>query len=305
LNNSIKAYILLPDAANAARRGGAAMKGLIIAAGYGTRFLPATKTVPKELFPLIDKPAVAFIIEEFIASGIRDIVLISSRRKKSLEDYFDHEVELEQLFTREGEKSAAKLESIRPYDINLTVIRQHQMLGTGHAMLQARSVLEKSPFIAAYPDDLHFGEVPLARQLISHYEQTGCSVLAAIHDPPQLLRYGILKLAQDSYHVADIVEKPASLEEAPSREASIGRFLYTPDIFDYLQEGWERHQGGEYYHVYALKKQMDRQGVVHARIEGTRLDTGAPEGYLQAVLTYASRDPELRRVIKDTAAGLT
>jgi len=278
------------------------MKGLIVAAGYGTRFLPASKTVPKELFPLIDKPSIAFLIDEFVASGIRDIVLITSRRKKSLEDYFDREIELETVFEKEG--AEAKLLKIKPYDINLTVIRQKEMMGTGHAMLQARAVLQDSPFITAYPDDLHFGETPLSKQLIDVYEETGCSVLSTLHDPPELLRYGVLALAEDNFHVTDIVEKPASLEAAPSREGSIGRFLYTPDIFEYLQEGWEKHTGGEYYHVYALKKLMAQNRVVHKQVDGLRLDTGAPEGYLRAILKYAALDPELREIIREEASLL-
>ncbi|MBL7006657.1 MAG: UTP--glucose-1-phosphate uridylyltransferase [Spirochaetia bacterium] len=278
------------------------MKGLILAAGYGTRFLPASKTVPKELFPLIDKPAIAFLIEEFAASGIRDIVLITSRRKKSLEDYFDREIELETLFKSEGAEE--KLLKIKPYDINLTVIRQQEMNGTGHAMLQARSVLQDSAFITAYPDDLHFGKIPLSRQLIDVYNETGCTVLSTLHDPPELLRYGVLALADDGFHVTDIVEKPVSLEAAPSREGSIGRFLYTPDIFEYLQEGWDKHSGGEYYHVYALKKLMEKNLVVHKKVEGLRLDTGAPEGYLRAILTYAAMDPDLRKIILEEASYL-
>lgn len=278
------------------------MKGLIVAAGYGTRFLPASKTVPKELFPLIDKPAIAFLIEEFAASGIRDIVLITSRRKKSLEDYFDREIELETLFKSEGAEE--KLLKIKPYDINLTVIRQQEMNGTGHAMLQARSVLQDSAFITAYPDDLHFGKIPLSRQLIDVYNETGCTVLSTLHDPPELLRYGVLALADDGFHVTDIVEKPVSLEAAPSREGSIGRFLYTPDIFEYLQEGWDKHSGGEYYHVYALKKLMEKNLVVHKKVEGLRLDTGAPEGYLRAILTYAAMDPDLRKIILEEASYL-
>jgi len=278
------------------------MKGLIVAAGYGTRFLPASKTVPKELFPLIDKPAIAFLIDEFVASGIRDIVLITSRRKKSLEDYFDREIELETVFEKEGAEE--KLLKIKPYDINLTVIRQKEMMGTGHAMLQARAVLQDSPFITAYPDDLHFGETPLSKQLIDVYEKTGCSVLSTLHNPPELLRYGVLALAEDNFHVTDIIEKPASLDEAPSREGSIGRFLYTPDIFDYLQEGWDKHTGGEYYHVYALKKLMAQNRVVHKQVDGLRLDTGAPEGYLRAILKYAALDPELREIIREEASLL-
>ncbi len=272
------------------------MKGLIIAAGYGTRFLPVTKTIPKEMLPINSRPSISYIIEEFIASGITDIVLLTSRRKSSMDDYFDHEIELESLFLREGRQD--KLDLIKPYDIHLTTVRQRSMQGTGHALLEARSAIGDQPFVAAYPDDLHIGKIPLAQQLISVYEQTGCSVLAAMHDPPELNRYGILSLDEDRLHVNGIVEKPAPGTE-PSREASIGRFLYTPEIFDLLQEGWEQHTGGEYYHVYALQKLMDQKQVVYCPFEGERLDTGSPEGYLRTILRFARRDPALLAVLEE------
>lgn len=272
------------------------MKGLIIAAGYGTRFLPVTKTIPKEMLPIINKPSIAFIIEEFIASGIDEIVLMTSRRKKSLDDYFDRDIELETLFEREGDID--KLRTITPYDIQLTTIRQREMRGTGHALLQARSAIGDEPFVVAYPDDLHMGEIPLTRQLMDMYEKTGCSVMAAVHDPPHLERYGVLALADDNQHVTGIVEKPAPGTE-PSREATIGRYLYTPDVFTYLQEGWEKHTDGEYYHIYALQQLMDRGNVVYIPIRGTRLDTGTPEGYFRAILTYAKQDPVLSAILHE------
>lgn len=272
------------------------MKGLIVAAGYGTRFLPVTKTVPKEMLPIIDTPAIAFIIDEFIASGITEIVIITSRRKKCLEDYFDREVELEELFTREG--ATSKLAAITPHDIKVSFVRQKEMLGTGHALLQARPFLEGSPFVVAYPDDIHFGDTPLAAQLISVYEQTGCSVLATMHDPPELYSYACLSIAEDGLHVTDMVEKPAP-GTAPSREASIGRYLYTPDIFDALEEGWRIHTGKEYYHVYGLKRLMERDRVVFKQLEGERFDTGTPEGFLKTLVYVASQRPELRSILKE------
>lgn len=272
------------------------MKGLIIAAGYGTRFLPVTKTVPKEMLPIIDKPSICYIIEEFIASGITDIVLITSRRKRCLDDFFDREIELEQLFTAEG--NTEKLEKIKPYDINLTTIRQQEMSGTGHALLQARAAIGNEPFVVAYPDDIHIGEVPLAQQLIDRYEQTGCSVLATLHDPLNLERYGVLDLTEDGQHIRGIVEKPAPGTET-SKEASIGRFLYTAEIFEYLQEGWELHTGGEYYHIYALQKLMDQRKVVFSPVEGERLDTGTPQGYLRAILAAAKQDPALLEILQE------
>ena len=280
------------------------MKGLIVAAGYGTRFLPVTKTIPKEMLPLIDRPSIDFIVEEFVRSGITEILIITSRRKKTLEDYFDREIELEKVFTEEG--AAAKLEKVRGPEAEIFFVRQREMLGTGHALLIAEPFTGDEPFVVAYPDDLHFGDTPLAAQLVSAYEETGCSVMATIHDPPNLERYGIIALAADGFHVTDIVEKPAPGTE-PSREASIGRYLYTPDIFPFLREGWKAHTEAaaspgatkEYYHTYALKKLMERNRVVYRRTEGLRLDTGAPEGYLRAILTYAARRPELLEVLKE------
>ena len=280
------------------------MKGLIVAAGYGTRFLPVTKTVPKEMLPLIDRPSIDFIVEEFVRSGITEILIITSRRKKALEDYFDREIELESVFAHEG--AGEKMERIRNPEAEIFFVRQREMLGTGHALLLAEPFIGDEPFLAAYPDDLHFGEPPLSAQLISTYEETGCSVMATIFDPPKLERYGIIALAEDGLHVTDIVEKPAPGSE-PSREATIGRYLYTPDIFPYLREGWKAHTEAaasagapkEYYHTYALKKLMEANRVVYKRTEGFRLDTGAPEGYLRAILTYAAGRPELAEVLRE------
>ena len=277
------------------------MKGIIVAAGYGTRFLPVTKTIPKEMLPLINKPSISFIIEEFIQSGIKDIIVISSRRKKVLEDFFDREVELEEIFRREGAEE--KLASIKPQDARFSFIRQTEMMGTGHALLQAAPLIGNEPAIVAYPDDIHMGETPLAGQLIKNYEETGCSVLATIHNPPHLERYGVLDLAEDGKHVKGIVEKPPK-GQAPSKEVSIGRYLYTPEFFQYLQEGWEKHSGGEYYHIYALTKLMDQNKVVFKETEGERLDTGEPAGFLRATLRYAAKDPELLQIIKEEAGLL-
>jgi UTP--glucose-1-phosphate uridylyltransferase len=277
------------------------MKGVIIAAGYGTRFLPVTKTIPKEMLPLVTRPAIDFIIEEFMAAGIKDILFISSRRKKTLEDYLDREIELETIFQKE--KKEAQLQSIAPPRAHFYFTRQIEMKGTGHALLLARAFAGDEPFITAYPDDLHFGQTPLAAQLIETYKQTGCSVMATLHNPPDINRYGVLTLAKDGLHVTDMVEKPEKGKE-PSLEASIGRFLFTPDIFQYLEEGWQQHQAGpqkqgEYYHTYALKALMNNNKVVIKPIEGERLDTGEPAGYLNAILTYAQKIPQLNAVLKE------
>lgn len=282
------------------------MKGVILAGGYGTRFLPVTKTIPKEMLPLVNKPAIAFIMEEFAAAGINEVLIISSRRKRVLEDYFDREVELEGVFTRENKSE--RLQQIAPDNMNVFFTRQQEMKGTGHALMLAESFVGSDPFVVAYPDDLHFGTPPLAAQLVATFQRTGKTVMAALDNPPNLERYGILDLAEDNMHVCDIVEKPAPGSE-PSSLASIGRYLYTPEIFGFLNQGWEKHlqesPDSEYYHVYALKQLMDRGRVVQHTIAGERLDTGAPAGFLQAFLRYAAEDAELATVIKDFAAGLT
>ncbi len=279
------------------------MKGIIVAAGYGTRFLPVTKTIPKEMIPLVNVPSIQFIVDEFIDSGITDIVIISSRRKKVLEDYFDREVELEGVFEREGKN--ARLEEIAPAKANIAFVRQQRMMGTGHALLQVKSWIGNDPCVVAYPDDLHVGKVPLAAQLIASWRETGCSVMASITESGDVSRYGVLAVAKDGRHVSGIVEKPAPGAE-PSHEVSIGRYLYTPEFFGLLEEGWKLHlaaaeksgkPAGEYFHVYALNKLMEAGKVVFCPTEGERLDTGEPAGYLDAVLRYADTKSEFRAVI--------
>jgi UTP--glucose-1-phosphate uridylyltransferase len=270
------------------------MKGVIVTAGYGTRFLPVTKTIPKEMLPLVTRPSIDFIVEELIASGITEILFITSRRKKALEDYFDRERELEAAFQAEGDEK--KLQAIAPPKAACYFVRQAEMRGTGHALLLARPFVGREPFVVAYPDDIHLGRPPLARQLVQAYEETGCTVLATLHDPPDLNRYGIISIAEDGRHVTGIVEKPAPGKE-PSREASIGRFLYAPDFLEQLSEEWGRHGKGEFYHTPAVLALARRGRVVFHRVQGERLDTGEPAGYLEAIIRYARGVPELSAVI--------
>lgn len=273
------------------------MKGIILAAGYGTRFLPATKTLPKEMLPLIDKPSIAFIVEEFIASGIKDIIVVTNRRKKVMEDYFDREIELETLFTHEG--STTKLAHIKPYDVNICFVRQTYMNGSGHGLLAAKPWIGDEPVVVAYPDDVHFGEEPLARQLIKAYEQSGCCQLATLAcAPEEVSRYGILQFATDSTKVEAIVEKP-SVQEAPSTQASIGRYLYTPQFFALLQEEANKFTGkGEFYHTHGLNRVMALGQVESVAFSGTRVDTGEPAGYFEAIITYAQAHPEYSKLLK-------
>ena len=278
------------------------MKAVIVTAGYGTRFLPVTKTIPKEMLPLVTRPAIDFAVEEIVASGITEILFITSRRKKSLEDYFDRERELEAAFEAAGDSK--KLAAIAPTAATCYFVRQSEMRGTGHALLLARAFVGSEPFIVAYPDDLHFGTPPLARQLMETYKATGCSVLATLHDPPDLNRYGVVSLAKDGVHVTDIVEKPAPGTE-PSREASIGRYLYAPDFMPELAAQWERHGTGEFFHTPAVLALARAGRVAHCRVRGERLDIGEPAGYLDAIVRYARTIPELSRALDAAVARHT
>lgn len=278
---------------------GRTMKGVILAAGYGTRFLPWTRTMPKEMIPLVDRPSIDFIVSEFTASGVDEILVVTSRRKKALEDWFDREIELETVLSRPAD--ARKRALVEPPRARVFFTRQPEMRGTGDAMLLARPFVGDEPFVLAYPDDLHLGKVPLARQLIETWERTGCTVLATLHDPPDLNRYGIISIAPDGLHVTDIVEKPPKGDE-PSREASIGRFLYAPGFLAELAEQRKRHGSGEFFHTPAVQALAKRGRVVFRRVEGERLDTGEPAGYLEAVLRYAESRPDLAPLLEAALA---
>lgn len=267
------------------------MKAIVVAAGYGTRFLPVTKTVPKEMLPLVDRPAIDFLLDELEASGIRQVLIVTSRRKRALEDYLDREVELEGVFHREG--ASRKLEAIRPRNLDIAFVRQSEMRGTGHALLETRPWVGDDPVVVAYPDDLHRGERPLSLQLIEEYRRTGDTVLAVMDMDRDLERYGVVAWDGDSNRITTLVEKPKP-GTAPSRSVSIGRYLYTPDFFEALEDEYRRHIEGEFYHVGALQRLMARGRVRGVRMEGERWDTGEPLGYLEASLRYALERPDLR-----------
>ena len=272
------------------------MKGVIVAAGYGTRFLPATKTLPKEMLPLLDRPAIDIVVDEFIRSGIDEILIITSRRKKALEDYFDREIELETIF--DEQRAVDKYEKIRPVSAKIFFVRQQEMRGTGHALLLARPFLGSEPFVVAYPDDLHFGEIPLAKQLMDVHRETGCTVLATVHDPPQLNSYAVPAL-EDGLYVTDIEEKPTPGNEK-SKEASIGRYLYNDEFLGCLEKAWGAFEGeGEFHHVEGIMKQVAERRVVVKPLDGNRVDTGTPEGYLRALVLYVSQRPDLLAVLKE------
>jgi len=271
------------------------MKGVILAAGYGTRFLPGTKTIPKEMFPLIDIPAIHFIAREMTEAGIQDILIVTSRRKKPLEDYFDREIELESTFLQEA--SHKKLEHIEPIEANVFFLRQQRMAGTGNALLLVEPFVGDSPFVVAYPDDLMLYGPSLSGQLIDLYRETKRTVLAGQEVLDRdISRYGVMASHQeDGVEFVDaMVEKPKPGAE-PSRLVAFGRYLYTPEVFPALKETRERFTGpGEFTQTEALNHLASRGRVVVKRFEGKLVDVGAPMGYLEAFVEAGLHRKEYR-----------
>ena len=276
------------------------MKGVILAAGYATRFLPASKTIPKEMFPLIDRPAIDFIVQEMVDSGIRDILLVSSRRKKVMEDYFDREVELSSAFSKSNEFE--KLEVIKPIEANIFTLRQQHMMGTGNALMLVEPFVDNEPFVVAYPDDIVLGEKPLSKQLIETWEKTGSTVLAVKEmQEDQLSRYGVIEPGNSGkiMQVKKMVEKPKQ-GAAPSRFASFGRYLYTSDLFDALRTSDKNHSHrGEFTQTEAINHLADNGMVSAVQFEGTRYDLGEPLGFLTSAIQIGLMRPEYKKLLLD------
>ena len=296
------------------------MKGVILAAGYATRFLPASKTIPKEMFPLMDTPVIDFIVREMVTSGIRDILLVSSRRKKALEDYFDREVELATSFAQSNELK--KLERIQPIDVNIFTMRQQYMMGTGNALMLVKPFVANDPFVVAYPDDVIFDTPPLCKQLIDAYHKTGDTILAVQEVSGQdVSRYGVIDPEGEGplLKVRQMVEKPKAGTE-PSHFVSYGRYLYTPEIFDILRETARSHEqkGGlapnpsndivagftpkrsnetvkEFTQTEALNALAKKGRVSAVHFQGERFDVGEPLGYVQTSIKLALRRQEFRQ----------
>ena len=272
------------------------MKGVILAAGYATRFLPASKTIPKEMFPLIDRPAIDFIVQEMADSGIRDILLVSSRRKKVMEDYFDREVELSSAFSESNEFE--KLEVIKPIEVNIFTLRQQHMMGTGNALMLVEPFVGNEPFVVAYPDDIVLGEKPLSKQLIETWEKTGSTVLAVKQmQEDQLSRYGVIEPENSGkiMKVKKMVEKPKQ-GAAPSRFVSFGRYLYTSELFDALRTSDKNHSHkGEFTQTEAINHLADNGMVSAVEFEGFRYDLGEPLGFLTSAMQIGLNRPEYKK----------
>jgi UTP--glucose-1-phosphate uridylyltransferase len=270
-------------------------KAVIPAAGFGTRFLPVTKTVPKEMLPIVDKPVIQYIVEEAVRSGIEEIILVTSPGKKSLEDFFDTAFELEANLEATG-KSALLAKVRHTTDMaNVIYVRQKHPLGNGHAVLAARHAVGDEPFAVLWGDDILLGEPPVAKQLINVAERydgpvVGVRKVAA----GDIEKYGILEIEQIDGPVSraiSVVEKPTRAE-APSDLAQIGGFVLTPDIFDILERTTEG-TGGEIYLADALNVLMKQRTVFAFEFEGTRYDAGNKLDFLRATIELALDDPEL------------
>lgn len=270
-------------------------KAIIPAAGLGTRFLPATKAMPKEMLPIVDKPTIQYIVEEAIESGIEDIIIVTGKGKRAIEDHFDHSFELEQNLLEKGKHEILKKvqESSK---INIHYIRQKEPKGLGHAVWCARKFIGNEPFAVLLGDDIVQAETPCLRQLMDQYEATQSSVIGVQTVPEtETHRYGIIDpLAQKgrSYQVSQFVEKPDQ-GTAPSNLAIMGRYVLTPEIFTFL-ENQQTGAGGEIQLTDAIQRLNEIQRVFAYDFEGKRYDVGEKLGFIQTTIEMALQHDELK-----------
>jgi UTP--glucose-1-phosphate uridylyltransferase len=271
-------------------------KAVFPVAGLGSRFLPATKASPKEMMPVVDKPLIQYAFEEAAAAGITDMVFITGRGKRAIEDHFDKAYELESELAAKGQD--ALLERVReiiPKSVNCIYIRQSEPLGLGHAVLCARAAIGEEPFAVLLADDLIDAQRPVVRQMADLYEQHQCSILGVQEIPwEQTVQYGILateSLSPDLARVTAIVEKPKP-EAAPSNLAVVGRYILTPRIFHHLRQQ-RPGVGGEIQLTDAIAALLAEEKVLAHRFSGTRYDCGSKLGYLQATVEFGSKHPEV------------
>lgn len=281
-------------------------KAVIPAAGLGTRFLPATKAQPKEMLPIVDKPIIQYIVEEAVASGVTQVVIVTGQSKRAIEDHFDYPFEL--AFRLKEQQKSAELQEVEQISemASFVYVRQKQPLGNGHAVLVAKEVVGDEPFAVLWGDDLVDAEVPCLRQLVDVYNRYGCSVMAVMRVPEQQIpKYGIIDARQvDSrvYEVADFVEKPA-IADAPSNLAAVKGFVLTPEIFEEL-ERTPAGKGGEIWLTDGIKSLMRRQRVMALEFEGRRYDAGNKLGFLQATVDFALKREDLSEEFRAYLKGL-
>ena len=276
-------------------------KAVIPAAGLGTRFLPATKAMAKEMLPIVDKPTIQFIVEEALQSGIEDILIVTGKAKRPIEDHFDANLELEMNLKEKGKTELLKLVE-ETTDVNLHFIRQSHPKGLGHAVLQARAFVGNEPFVVMLGDDLMEDQVPLTKQLIDNYEKTHASTIAVMDVPHEdTSKYGIIdpgmEVEKGFFNVKNFVEKPAP-ENAPSDLAIIGRYLLTPEIFDILANQ-EPGAGGEIQLTDAIDTLNKTQRVFAHQFNGKRYDVGDKFGFLKTSIEYGLVHPEVKDSLKE------
>ncbi len=273
-------------------------KAVIPAAGLGTRFLPATKAMPKEMLPIVDKPTIQFIVEEAKKSGIEDILIVTGKTKRSIEDHFDSNPELEQNLQEKGKTKLLKLtQGITHLGINLYYTRQPYPAGLGDAIARSRSFVGDEPFVVMLGDDLMKDKVPLTKQLINRYNKTHASTIAVMKVPHKdVFKYGVIEpeteIAPGLINVKSFVEKP-EVDKAPSDYAIIGRYLLTPEIFDILADQ-KPGRGGEIQLTDAIDTMNKTQRVFAHVFKGERHDVGNKEGYLETSIEYGLNHPEIK-----------
>jgi UTP--glucose-1-phosphate uridylyltransferase len=274
-------------------------KAVFPAAGWGTRFLPATKAQPKEMLPLVDKPVIQYAVEEAVAAGIEQVIIITSGTKRAIEDHFDQSLELERLLEERGD--IERLRQIRRISdlAQIAYVRQKEQLGLGHAVLMAKELVGHEPFAVLLSDDVVIGDPPCIGQLIHAYQKTHASVVAVEHVPrEETRRYGVIGGAPVEgdhsgrlWRVDRVVEKPDPAD-APSDLAIIGRYVLTPKIFDKLEQT-QRGAGGEIQLTDAIEALMEEQEVYGYAFEGTRYDAGTTMGWLKASVELALERADL------------
>ncbi|MBR1645499.1 MAG: UTP--glucose-1-phosphate uridylyltransferase GalU [Selenomonadaceae bacterium] len=276
-------------------------KAVIPAAGLGTRFLPATKSQPKEMLPIVDKPTIQYIIEEAAAAGVEDIIVVTGRNKRSIEDHFDRSIELEMELERTGKEQLLQMVKAIPEIANIHFIRQKQPLGLGHAVLTASHFIGDEPFAVLLGDDVVVSKKPVLEQMVEIFNEYKTSILGVQEVAPEVVhKYGIVdcKPVDDNiFKVKDLVEKPAR-EAAPSRIAILGRYILTPSIFSYL-ETQTPGAGGEIQLTDGLKRLAKDEAMYAYIFKGHRYDVGTKLGFLQANIEFALRNPEITDELKN------
>lgn len=282
-------------------------KAVIPAAGWGTRFLPATKAMPKEMLPIVDTPTIQYIVEEAVASGIEEICIITSGTKKAIEDHFDKTYELEDILAKSGKTALlAQVQQISSL-ASLVAIRQKEPKGLGHAIACARSFVGEEPFAVLLGDDVVYNDgTPCLKQLIDVYEQYGASVLGVqTVAPAEISKYGCvdgMQLTDRIYRVRTMVEKPKA-DEAPSNVAVLGRYIITPEVFAHLEKT-APGAGGEIQLTDALRTLAAEQEMYAYDFVGRRYDVGDREGYLEATVEFALRREDLRGPFLNYLTGI-